>query len=210
LSGPVIKAILFDLGNVLVDFDHRIAAKRIAKYTAHSPQEIYSLFFDSTLTAEFEAGKITPAHFFAGVKEMLQAELSYEEFLPIWNEIFFLSPKNRAVYALAEELKKNYRLAMISNINVLHYEYLRARYPVFGVFDQLVTSFEAGAQKPDPKIYRCALTALGISAQEAFYTDDRQELVEKAKEQGIRSAVFTGVGQLRADLRAQGIILQDN
>src|SRR4030042_6411170 len=97
-----ISAIIFDLGKVLVDFDHAIAAKRISAFTTKDPQEIFSLFFDSKLTGLFEEGKISPRDFFSGVQNMLNLEIGYEEFLPIWNEIFFLTEKNQAVYNLAK------------------------------------------------------------------------------------------------------------
>ena len=61
---PAIKAIIFDLGNVLIGFDHQIAVKRILAHTPMSEGEIYNLFFDSTLTRVFEEGKISPLLFF--------------------------------------------------------------------------------------------------------------------------------------------------
>ena len=51
-----IKAVIFDLGNVLVGFDHRIAVKKILRHTSKSTREIYDLFFDSPFTREFEKG----------------------------------------------------------------------------------------------------------------------------------------------------------
>ena len=66
-----IKAIIFDLGNVLLDFDHRLAAERVSKFTDKSAEEILNLFFDSELTGLFEEGKIAPAEFFLKIKEAL-------------------------------------------------------------------------------------------------------------------------------------------
>ena len=90
-----IRVVLFDLGRVLVDFDHKRAAERISSFCPKSPLEIYNLFFESEATVAFEAGKITPENFYLEVKNMLNLKLSYDSFIPIWNDIFFLSPKNR-------------------------------------------------------------------------------------------------------------------
>lgn len=68
-----IEAVIFDLGNVLVDFDHRIAANRIAEFSDKSPAEIFALFFDSQLIGLFEEGKISPQDFFC--KSQRNAEL---------------------------------------------------------------------------------------------------------------------------------------
>ncbi len=207
MANHTIKAIIFDLGNVLVDFDHRIAAGRISKFTDKSPEEIFNLFFDSELTGLFEEGGISPQDFFLRVKEMVNLKLSYEEFLPIWNEIFFLSETNRAVYGLVKDLSKNYKVSLLSNINILHFEYLKSKFSVFGVFANIIASHEVGLKKPNPLIYKKTIEALGVLPSEAFYTDDRPELVESAKGLGIRGFVFKGVEQLKRDLLGAGVNL---
>lgn len=205
MDDGAIEVIIFDLGNVLVDFDHTIAAKRISAFCDKSAQEIFDMFFASEITILFEAGKISPQDFFLKVKQMLNLRLDYESFVPIWNDIFFLSAKNRAVYSLINRLRNNYRTALISNINTLHYDYLKARFPVFDVFHKVFTSFELGAVKPSHTIYKKTLEALGVRPENTFYTDDRIELIESAKELGIKSFAFTCVEQLRKDLVASGV-----
>jgi FMN phosphatase YigB (HAD superfamily) len=204
MSGEV-KVLLFDLGRVLVDFDHLRSAQRIAEFCAKTPPQIYDLFFESGATVAFEAGKITPEDFYFQVKQMLGLKLSYNSFEPIWNDIFFLSAKNRSVFGLANTLRANYKIALISNINILHYEYLKKNFPVFGVFDEIFLSFQLGLIKPDKEIYNLVIRKLGVEAQEIFYTDDRPELVETAKSLGIQGYVFTNFNQLISDLEAAGI-----
>ncbi|MDD5477321.1 MAG: HAD family phosphatase [Candidatus Omnitrophica bacterium] len=200
-----IKVILFDLGRVLVDFDHQRAAQRISAFCPKTAVEIYNLFFESQVTVAFEAGKITPENFYREVKNTLNLKLSYASFVPIWNDIFFLSPKNRSVFRLANSLRAYYKTALLSNINVLHYEYVKKNFPVLGVFDEIFLSFELGAIKPDRKIYEQVIGQLQVSPQEIFYTDDRAELVESAKSLGVRGCVFTNFQQLVNDIAQAGI-----
>ncbi len=200
-----IKAVIFDLGNVLIDFDHMIAAKRISKFTDKTPQEIFNLFFDSELTALFEEGKITALNFFSEVKKILNSKLDYAEFLPIWNEIFFLSERNQAVYNLAKILKNHYKIALLSNINILHFDYLKKNFSVFDAFHHIITSFESGTRKPDPLIYKKTLDLLEAAPQDTFYTDDRAEFIEKARNLGIRGFVFRDAEQLKRDFSGNGI-----
>ncbi len=201
-----VKAIIFDLGNVLIDFDHTIAAKRISHFTDKSPQEIFNLFFDSELTGLFEEGRISPQVFFLKVKKTLNLKLDYDEFVPIWNEIFFLTKENLAVYNLARQLKSHYKLALVSNINILHFEYLKKKFAhLFDAFHNIITSYEVGARKPHPLIYQKTLDTLGSLPQNAFYVDDRAELVNIANQLGIRSFVFKDIEQLKKDLLDTGI-----
>ena len=201
-----IKAIIFDLGNVLIDFDHRIAAERVAHFTNKSTQEIFAFFFDSELTGLFEEGKISPQVFFLKVKEALDLKLSYGSFVPIFNEIFFLSQKNRAVYHLARQLKEKYKLALLSNVNRLHFDYVRKKFPVFDPFHNIVLSCEVGLRKPDPSIYQKIIDILQVPAQSIFYTDDRQELIDGANSLGIQGFVFKDIDKLKRDLSHKGVI----
>lgn len=207
---PEIKVVLFDLGRVLVDFNHMRSAQRISGFCSKSPQEICDLFFESPATVAFEAGKITPQKFYLEVKELLGLKLSYDSFVPIWNDIFFLNAQNRSVYGLVNDLHANYKTAMLSNINALHYEYLKKNFPVFGVFDRVFLSFELGLIKPDKEIYKRVIGDLEVSPQEIFYTDDRPELVESAKSLGIRGCVFSNFSRLVNDIADSGISLKSN
>jgi len=200
-----VKVLLFDLGRVLVDFDHLRSARRIATFCTKTPQQIYDLFFESGATIAFESGKITPEDFYLQVKQILNLKLSYESFEPIWNDIFFLSAKNRSVFGLVNSLRAHYKTAMLSNINILHYEYLKKNFPVFGVFDKVFLSFQLGAIKPDKEIYNSVIRELKVCPEEIFYTDDRPELVQSAKSLGIRGCVFTDFARLISDLKDNGI-----
>jgi len=201
------KAVIFDLGNVLVDFDHRIASRKVAKLSDRSEEEIYNLIFDSPSTELFEEGKISSEVFFKEVKKALNLRLNYEEFVPIWNEIFFFSEKNLEVCNIARLLKQSYRVALLSNINILHFEYVKETFPILDAFHDIITSFEVGARKPKKEIYQKTLEALGVFAPDAFYTDDRKELIDSAKDLGIKAHVFTSAAQLKIDLRSAGVTI---
>ena len=200
-----IKAVIFDLGNVLIDFDHTISAKRISKFTEMPWQDIFGLFFDSELTGLFEEGKITAQDFFSKVKEILNLKLDYDTFVPIWNDIFFLTKHNRFVYNLAQDLRKTYKLALLSNINILHFDYFKKNFSIFKPFHHIILSYEVGLRKPDPLIYKKTLEVLESEPTQVFYTDDRQQLIQGAKELGIHAFVFKDTEQLKKDLRDRGM-----
>lgn len=206
----MINTIVLDLGKVLIDFDHLRAAERISNFCNKTPKQIFDLFFISEATILFEEGKITPEDFFRRVKEILDLKLEYQSFVPIWNDIFFLTAKNRAVYSLANNLRAHYQVALLSNINVLHHEYLKQYFPVFNVFHRVFVSYEMGMIKPDQALYIKVLEELKVQPENVFYTDDRQELVDSAKDIGINSFLFTGVEQLKQDLACLGVALNQH
>ena len=183
-------AIFCDLGNVLVNFDHRIAVKKISAFTHKKEEDIYQLFFDSGITKDYEEGKITSPDFFKRVKDSLELDMDYGAFLPIWNDIFFETPLNKKIQDFLIGVKGKYKLAMISNINETHFEFLKKKMPVFGKFDKLILSYEVGFRKPAIEIYNAALKAVGAKNSGAFYIDDRQDLIEAASGFGIKGMTF--------------------
>jgi len=208
MASGTIKTILFDLGRVLISFDHSIASTRISAFTGSDQADIYNLFFDSDLTADFEEGKISPEDFFLKVKERLGVKIGYDDFLPIWNEIFFVTKDNSRVYSLVKSLKGRYNLSMLTNINCLHFDYIKKHYDIFPAFDRIFTSFGLKAKKPNPLIYKKVMDLLGNEPQEIFYTDDRHELVEVARSLGIKAFLFKDYLQLKKDLLQEGVELQ--
>ncbi|MFA4992718.1 MAG: HAD family phosphatase [Candidatus Omnitrophota bacterium] len=209
MSRPGIKVVLFDLGNVLVDFNLEPAIKRISNFCNKGPDGISRLFLDSGVTGSFEKGELSPEEFYKQAKDILDIKLGYESFVHIWNEIFFFSSKNRAVYHIANRLKKNYRICLLSNTNILHYNYIKDNFPVFSIFERLFLSFEMGAAKPDKLIYQKVTSALCVWPENIFYTDDRPELIKSASGLGIKSFIFTSAEQLIKDLTGLNIVLGD-
>ena len=201
-----IKAVIFDLGNVLIGFDHTIAVKKILKHTPKKSRDIYDLFFDSDLTQEFEKGKTGTLEFFQQVKTALELKISYGEFLPIWNEIFFSKPESEDFVG---SLNSGIKLALLSNINQLHYEYIREEFSsTIGLFepDKIIPSFRTGFIKPDKEIYDLALKALGVPRESVVYVDDRLDLIEAALSYGIKSIQFKSAKELKQKFQDLGII----
>ena len=201
-----IKAVIFDLGNVLIGFDHTIAVKKILKHTPKKSRDIYDLFFDSDLTQEFEKGKTGTLEFFQQVKTALELKISYGEFLPIWNEIFFSKPESEDFVG---SLNSGIKLALLSNINQLHYEYIREEFSsTIGLFepDKIIPSFRTGFIKPDKEIYDLALKALDVPRESVVYVDDRLDLIEVALSYGIKSIQFKSAKELKQKFQDLGII----
>jgi len=185
-------AVICDLGNVLINFDRQIAVKRIAPFTPKKEEDIYGLFFDSQITELFEKGEITPDEFFYRIKEFLELDMDYDKFLPIWNDIFFEVPLNIKMRNFLRSIKSQYSLVMLSNINKVHFEFLRKRMGIFKDFAELVLSYEVGFRKPPPEIYHEALKRIKVIPSRAFYIDDRKDLIEAASRLGIKGIVFDG------------------
>ncbi|MBI4227837.1 MAG: HAD-IA family hydrolase [Candidatus Omnitrophica bacterium] len=201
---PLIRAILFDLGNTLLPFDHLRAARALAPFARQTPEALYQSFFDSAIQQEHDEGRLSGLEFYERVRREYDLTCTYEQFIPRWNDIFW---ENAEVAALVRRLKGSYRLVGISNTNRLHFEDARARYPVVREIETWMLSYEVGARKPEAAIYRRAIEAAGVPPQEIVYVDDRLDLVEAGRALGLQAHLFINARRLATQLAAAGVTL---
>lgn len=207
MKNPNYDTFLFDLGRVLVDFDHRISAIKIAQLTGKDAGWLYDFFFESELTMAFDEGRVSGRQFYEGVKRATGLKISYDEFVPIWVDIF---REKKDVCEFVINLKRDYRLVLISNVNILQFEHIAKNFPIISYMDEVILSYEAGAMKPSRKIYEAAIKAARTSPECIIYTDDRPELIEGAKKIGIQTSfVFKDLERFKLDLGRIGILTDE-
>jgi putative hydrolase of the HAD superfamily len=200
----VIKAILFDLGNVIVPFDFQRAYAKLGPLCTCPVTEITSRLRSTDLVRRYETGRIESRPFVAELSALLGLKTNYDEFCDLWTSVFFedtLIPES-----LIAGLRGRYRLVVLSNTNPIHFSMLKAQYPLLGHFDDFVLSYEVGALKPDAKIYQEAIQRSGCLPGECFFTDDIAINVEAAREHGIDAVQFLSAGQLQEELRARRVL----
>ena len=198
-----IKALIFDLGNCTIGFDHRIGVRKILEFTAKSEKEIYDFFFNSPLTQDFERGKYPPEDFFNSVKTALNLRMGYGEFVPVWSEIFFSLPE---MEGFIKSLPGGLKRILLSNINILHYQYIESEFSAtLSLFDKIIASYTTGFIKPERQIYDLAIAAAGEDLESIIYVDDRLDLIEAARGYGINSIQFQGVDNLRQEFKKAGV-----
>lgn len=197
------RTIAFDLGNTLIRFDHNISARKISHLFGVDSKKTYDMFFDSHLTRAFEKGLLSPREFYEKASAILGGRLPYKDFVGIWNDIFW---EDTGTCELARELKKNYKLFLLSNVNRLHFEYIEERFDIIKIFDELILSFVVGAMKPERPIFEEVIRRSGGDRAGILYIDDREDLIKEAAAMGIDSIRFEGAEKLREQLRFQKVI----
>jgi glucose-1-phosphatase len=198
----VYKAVIFDLGRVLIYFDFQRGYRALEGLCAYSAAEMPRRIGSSDLVERFETGLVEPADFVQQFSRILGLNLEHDRFCEIWSSIF---GETLVSDSMLEGLAKRYRLVLLSNTNAIHFEMLKERYPLLRHFHELVLSYEVKAMKPDPKIFREAIAKANCRPEECFYTDDIAAYVEAAKKEGIDAVVFEGAAKLEGELRKRGI-----
>ena len=205
MSAPndAISVIFFDIGKVILPFDIRIATKAFEKECRVSSEEIVHRIFGNSLDLDFEGGKISPEEFYHEVKKRVGLNVSYNHFASLWNNIF---SENKKVSELVRQLKRTYPMAIISNTNILHFEFIYKNFPIIREIGQFILSYQVGVRKPDPEIYQMALARFRVPPQRALYVDDREDFVLVARRLGFFGIHFRGEEPFEKELLALGLL----
>lgn len=195
-------AIIFDLGKVILDFDHRAITGRLAQMSRISEKRIHDLIFGGDLESMYDRGKMSSREFYQDVVNSLDIDIPFEEFRDIWTQIF---TSNEEVCDVIKTLKKRYKLTLLSNTNEMHFDYTFSAFEILRVFDHYVLSYRVGEIKPHPKVYITALQRANCPAGESIYIDDTEPYVWAARQLGIQAIVFRNARQLQRELRALNI-----
>ena len=111
------------------------------------------------------------------------------------------------VSALCFKNYSNYSLAILSNIDLWHYEFCEENYSVLQKFNRKFLSFQLKMKKPDPQIYYTVANQLEVTPEQCLLIDDLIENIESAQSSGFDVIHFKNADQLHADLSAKGIVL---
>jgi glucose-1-phosphatase len=183
-----VKAILFDLGNVLVQYDHQqtlIAAATLGKVAAEDMDRLQRKHSQAAGVGEMDAEELHRlfnrefgldsdfAHFVAAFSAGIQRD------------------EAALAYALSLQNRPDVTVAVISNTNAVHVLWLDEFLPELREFDLVMMSNEVGLLKPDPAIFETALELLGVLPQQAIFVDDLAENVEAARALGMAGLVHT-------------------
>ena len=203
MSSAKFRAIIFDIGRVLIRVDVHRAMAGFASGLKLAPQEVWSAIENDPRSLDWQEGRISPQDWHLHLSNRLGGSLTFEQFTQVWNSA--LAPEPIQPEPFLKKLSKNYRLALLSNTDSIHMSDAEARFPFFRFFPIRIYSFRVGSSKPNLLIYREALRACKVRAEEAIYIDDIPAYADAAQRLGMTGLVFQSPGQLQWELRGLGV-----
>lgn len=198
-AAPPMKPILaFDMGNVLLPFDHMRACRTLGVAAGMSADTVYSLIFESDLPRQYELGAISSSDFVAACQRVLGGKLNANCVRAAWSDIFTEDERMRDLVA---SLAGKADLCIVSNTNELHFDWVSKRFPVIAFFPRLVLSYKVHSLKPERAIFSAAADCIS-RGQLAVYIDDIPEYASASENHGFRGIHFVGFEQLLLDLES--------
>lgn len=186
-----LKNILFDLGGVLVRLDAGRCYRAFAQIGIAHAEEVLHSEQGMSLVRRLETGGIGEEDFYGEVRRLMGSGASDEEIRWAWNQ-FLVDVDDRKKRRLLS-LRRRYRVFLLSNTNVMHWEYACQKlFPLrgFGVddyFHGVFLSYELGLAKPDKAIFEAALRLAGLNAGETLFIDDLKANCDAARATGLRT-----------------------
>ena len=186
-----VKNIIFDLGGVILNIDYEQTANAFKKIGIKNFNDIYSQAKQGKVFDKLETGEITPEEFREYIKEIVPS-LQLSDIDKSWNAMLLDLPVQRI--NLLKELKKKYRLFLLSNTNEIHIKCFRkiieSSYGenIFdAIFENQYYSSEIGMRKPNPECFQYVLEKNGMEPSETLFIDDSIQHVEGARKLKINA-----------------------
>lgn len=207
MADPKFRAIIFDIGRVLIRVDLRRAMDAFSSGLTLSPAELWMAIEKDPRWPDWQEGRLSARDWHLHLTQRLGFSLTFEQFTTAWNRA--LDPAPIHDDSFFQKLSKHYRLALLSNTDPVHVAHLEATYKFFESFPKRVRIYSCavGFRKPNPLIYREALRACKVPAGQALYIDDVPAFVDTARKLGLTGIQFESPEQLQQDLRALNIRL---
>ena len=187
----MIKNVIFDLGNVLIDFKPIKYIKSLG-YDDEKALEIFNKTIKDSIWADMDRGIYRDKESYVSAFKTKYPEIQddIDKFLggPWMENVIFPLKDNLKMIDLVKE--KGLKYYILSNYPKDAFEYTYDRCPFIQNGDGMVISYDVLMIKPDKNIYLKLLDKYGLKANECLFIDDLDINIEGAKSVGINAFVF--------------------
>lgn len=203
-----VKAIVFDLGGVVIEFDFsNFYNKIIIQSPLNKPQTPIMLEFFRQ-SDMYHQGNMSDKEFYQLACDLLQVcMVDQSDFFEAFNSI--ISGYNPDVAAIIKNIREinRYKLIALSNVNSSHWNYiLEKKWDFMDWFDELILSHETHMIKPNPKVFEYTIKKAGCKPEQMIFIDDGLMNIRSAKEYGIIGIKYTNSEELVEELKKFKII----
>ena len=185
-----VKAIIFDLGAVILNINYQNTIDEFKKLGVKNPNSFYSKKTQTHLFNQIETGKISQKEFLLQLQKET-SDASIQQVKNAWNAMLLDLPEERI--KLLKSLNQNYAIFLLSNTNALHICEFKKKLgnkeyaEFYNLFDKVYYSHKIGFRKPQAEAFTIILNQNKLAAHEVLFIDDSPQHIEGAKKLGIKT-----------------------
>ncbi len=187
-----VKAIIFDLGNVIIDLHYERTVQTLIQLSGFSGERLRDMLVQDPVLQALEVGTISEAEFRERFCTLLDIRLDDTAFDAMWNSFLGEIAPHRIERMLA--LGSQFQTFVLSNTNSIHVRcfnaHLHTRHGISrldNLVDKVYFSHEVGMRKPNAEIYTHVLVQERLLPNETLFIDDRADNIQAAADLGIRT-----------------------
>ncbi len=203
MAHPDIKAVVFDIGGVLLDWDPRHLYRKLIA----DPDDM-AAFLGGICTPRWHLAHDLGADTEQSCRELAAAHPSLAEEIMAWShrsEEMIAGEIDEGVGVLAELKATGLKCLALSNMESDKFALRRSRYAFFRYFDGCVVSGIEGVAKPDQRIFEVLLSRYDLEPSATVFIDDTAANIAAARDLGLVAIHYSAGGELRRDLRRLGL-----
>ncbi len=202
-----IKHIVFDLGGVIVRINVPGYIKNLAGQSGFSSEKIKHLLRDNcdiidqkpNLTEQYQVGSIDTETYFKQGAQLLDHKISPTQLRVFWQQV--IVGEDEDVLNFIQTLQKKYHLALFSNTNDCHWQYMKQiGFQFFSQFNKVYASHLIKKAKPDVKVFEFMQHEFNATADQCLMIDDTLPHVNAAKKAGWHGIHYQNLPQLQRAL----------
>jgi putative hydrolase of the HAD superfamily len=202
---PVETWFVFDLGNTVIKLAYERVIVNICRQSDVTRDQLVDLLEQAGGYRDMERGAATFWEFYEFLCDRSGYRGSIREFHDVWSD-FFDGPV-MGIEDVLDRIRKQYRVAFLSNSNEVHAEVIPRKFAaLFTKDDRFIFSHRFKCAKPDPEIFFRALEVIGTLPRHAVFVDDLIENVLAAKGLGIKAYQFRDSITLQRELEDEGLL----
>ncbi len=206
-----IQTIIFDYGAVIFDIDFKRTIQAFKDLGIADSDHIFGHLSQHKLFDEFDRGNITPAEFREELRKWINQPVSDQQIDTAWNQL--LIGIHEGKLALLELVKSKYTTYLLSNNNMIHYDWIQAYLKrecqlesIDFYFKKTYYSQFMGMRKPDAIIFETVLKEQQLNPATTLFIDDSPQHIATAKSLGIQTLHLLNIDLLEPELRRLGVL----
>jgi 2-haloacid dehalogenase len=199
-----ITTIIFDFGNVFVNWDAHALYKRF-----FSTPEAVDSFMQEIGFAEWNALQDAGRPFKEGVDKLSSEFPQHAELIQAYDTYWeeSITDVHDGTIKLAHTLKDaGWDLYLLSNFSVEKFSLMQQRFDFLDIFNDMIISGEHNLVKPDPAIFQLTLKRINREAHECLFIDDSVHNIEVARQLGFHTILFQSSEQLEDELEKMHLL----
>ena len=186
-----ISTLIFDFGGVLIDLDMNQSILNFKKLGVENVENYLSNFGQSGFFMQLEKGKISAEEFRSEIRKMTTNSITDKEIDDAWNAFLVRIPSEKL--DIVYQLRKKFRVIMLSNTNAIHFPYAERTFFSYknrGIdeyFDKCYRSYDMKMAKPDAEIFEAILSQEQVAPNQCLLLDDGPKNIEQAQKLGFQT-----------------------